>query len=80
MDEYEDCGLRTDLTLVELYWCPERFVQHSLELRPYDEFQEDQYFKAKDLKRDPRQLKDSVRQPLQQPLTVTLPRDGGASD
>ena len=80
MDEYEDHGSRTDLTLVELYWCPERFVQHGLELCPYDEFQEDQNFKAKDLKRDPRQLKDSVRQPLQQPLTVTLPRDGGASD
>ena len=61
MDEYEDHGSRTDLTLVELYWGPERFVQHGLESCPYDEFQGDQNFKAKDLKRDPRQLKDSVR-------------------
>ncbi len=38
MDEYEDWGRRTDLTLIELYQSSERFVQHGLKWCPYDEY------------------------------------------
>jgi hypothetical protein len=58
LDEYEDWGRRTDLKLVELYQSSERFVQHGLKWCPYDEYQEELDFEAKDLKRGARQLKD----------------------
>jgi len=68
LDEYEDWGRRTDLKLVQLYWCPERFVQHDLKWCDYDRYQEELNFEATDLKRGPRQLKD---------LTIF---DGGCSE
>jgi len=58
LDEYEDWGRRTDRRLVELYWRPERFVQHGLKWCDYDSYQEELDFEANDLKRGPRQLKD----------------------
>ena len=60
LDEYEDWGRRTDLTLVALYWSPERFVQHGLKWCDYEHYQEELDFEAKDLKRGPRRLKDFV--------------------
>jgi hypothetical protein len=57
LDEYEDCGRRTDLTLKELYWSPERFVQHGFKWCDYNSYHE-LGFEAKDLKREPRQLNE----------------------
>jgi hypothetical protein len=56
MDEYEDWGRRTDLSLVELYWCPERFVKHGLKWCTYDSYQAELDVEAKNSKRGPRQL------------------------
>jgi hypothetical protein len=56
MDEYEDYGRRTELTLVELYQSSERFVQHGLKWCDYDSYQEELDFEAQDLKREPRRL------------------------
>ena len=60
LDEFEDWGRRTDLTLAKLYWSPERFVQHGLKWCAYDKYQAELDFEAKDLKRGRRQLEDFV--------------------
>ena len=60
LDEYEDWGRRTDQTSEELYWSPERFVQHSLKRCDDNSYQEELDFEAKDLNREPRQLSHFV--------------------
>jgi hypothetical protein len=63
--EFESPGRPPDLELVELYWCPERLVQHALTWCDYEHYQEKQDSKAKDLKRKSRQPSDFLWTPMQ---------------